>query len=73
MLCVAAPAQSNAQLRALIPAGPFRIAGTVVGAKAGNPLARCRVTITDVKRQDVQSIITGEDGQFEFHVPAGKY
>jgi protocatechuate 3,4-dioxygenase beta subunit len=73
MLCVAAPAQSNAQLRALIPAGPFRIAGTVVGAKAGNPLARCRVTITDVKRQDVQSIITGEDGHFEFHVPAGKY
>jgi protocatechuate 3,4-dioxygenase beta subunit len=60
--------------RTQIPPGPYRIAGTVVNAKAGNPLARCRVTMTDSKnRQSVQSAITGDDGRFEFHVPAGKY
>ena len=57
-----------------IPSGPFRIAGTVVNARVGNALARCRVTITDSKnRQSVQFMITGDDGRFEFHVPKGKY
>src|SRR5208283_1485199 len=57
-----------------VPSGPHRIAGTVVHAKAGNPLAHCRVTITDTKnRQSVKFAITGDDGRFEFHVPAGKY
>ncbi len=57
-----------------IPAGPYRIAGTVVNGKAGNPLARCRITITDAKnRQRLQFVISGDDGRFEFHVPAGKY
>jgi hypothetical protein len=57
-----------------IPAGPYRIAGAVVNAKAGNPLPRCRVTITDAKnRQRLQFVISGDDGRFEFHVPAGKY
>src|ERR1700690_539715 len=57
-----------------IPSGPYRIAGTVVNAKGGNPLARCGVTITDSKnRQSVKFVISGDDGRFEFHVPAGKY
>jgi len=57
-----------------IPSGPHRIAGTVVNAKGGNPLARCRVTVTDEKNRDsVKSVISGDDGRFEFHVPAGKY
>jgi len=57
-----------------IPDGPYRIAGMVVNAKAGGPLARARVTIQDAKdRQSMQSLITGDDGRFEFHVPAGKY
>lgn len=57
-----------------IPDGAFHIAGTVVNAKAGSALARCRVTITDAKNRDrVKSLVTGEDGRFEFHVPAGKY
>jgi hypothetical protein len=57
-----------------IPSGPYRIAGTVVNAKGANPLARCRVTITDSKnRQSVKFAISGDDGRFEFHVPAGKY
>jgi hypothetical protein len=67
-------AQAQTENRTQIPSGPYRIAGTVVNAKAGNPLARCRVTITDSRnRQSVQSVITGDDGRFEFHVPAGKY
>ena len=57
-----------------IPSGPYRIAGTVVNAKNGNPLSRCRVTIGAVtNRQSVLSVITNDDGRFEFHVPAGKY
>lgn len=61
-------------MRTQIPSGPYRIAGTVVNAKAGGPLARARVTIADAKnRQGVQSVITSDDGRFEFHVPAGKY
>jgi hypothetical protein len=60
--------------RTQIASGPYRIAGTVVNAKGGNPLPRCRVTLTDTKNaQSLQSLITGDDGRFEFHVRAGKY
>jgi hypothetical protein len=63
----------NAEL-SQIPTGAFRIAGTVVNAKLGNALARSRVTIADVKnRQSTQSLITSDEGRFEFHVPAGKF
>jgi hypothetical protein len=67
-------AQTNGPERSRIPAGPWRIAGTVVNAKGGGPLARTRVTIMDAKnRQNTQFIITADDGRFEFHVPAGKF
>lgn len=57
-----------------IPIGGFRIAGTVVNAIGGHPLARVQVIIADVRnRQNVQAGITSEDGRFEFQVPAGKY
>lgn len=57
-----------------IPSGAYRVAGTVVQAKGGTPLARCRVTITDLKnRQSNKFAITGDDGRFDFHVPAGRY
>ncbi len=73
LLC-SAHAQMQTAERTQIPSGPYRIAGTVVNAKAGSPLARCRVTIASVKnRQSMQFAITGDDGRFEFHVPAGKY
>src|SRR6266403_37966 len=73
LLC-SAPAQMTNPERTPIPSGPYRITGTVVNAKAGGPLARSRVTIADAKnRQSVQSVITSDDGRFEFHVPAGKY
>ncbi len=73
-LLYSAHAQVANPERTPIPSGPYRIAGTVVNAKAGGPLARSRVTIADAKnRQSVQSVITSDDGRFEFHVPAGKY
>ncbi len=63
----------NAQ-ESRIPSGPYRIEGTVFDATASNRLARCRVTISDSKnRKNTQSLITGDDGRFEFHVPAGKF
>lgn len=66
--------QIDSAERTQIPSGPYQIAGTAVSAKGANPLARARVTIADAKhRQSMQSFITGNDGRYEFHVPAGKY
>jgi protocatechuate 3,4-dioxygenase beta subunit len=57
-----------------IPSGSFRIAGTAVSATTGHPLARARVFITDTaNRQGIQSVLSSEDGHFEFQVPAGKF
>jgi len=64
----------SAPERGEIPAGPWRIAGTVVNAKGGGSLGRARVTIMDAKiRQTVRTVITSDDGRFEFRVPAGKF
>jgi len=74
VICGSAMAQAGNAERMLIPTGPYRIAGMAANARAGNALARCRVTIADAKNQrKVQSVITGDDGRFEFHVPAGKF
>jgi|CZLA01.1.fsa_nt_gi hypothetical protein len=74
VLLFSAYAQIENPRRTRIPSGPYRIAGTVVNAKSGGVLARARVTIGDVKnRQSLQSVITGDDGRFEFRVSAGKY
>jgi protocatechuate 3,4-dioxygenase beta subunit len=52
----------------------FRIAGVVVSSTGGNPLAHARVTIIDDKNPERrQSMVTGEDGRFDFKVGAGKY
>jgi hypothetical protein len=72
--CCSAIAQSRNTEPSLIPTGPYRIAGTVANARVGNALAGCRVTIADAKNQrKMQSVITSDDGRFEFHVPAGKF
>jgi hypothetical protein len=72
--CSVAAAQIENGQGGVIPSGPYRIAGTAVNAKAGGPLARARVSISDSKnRQNLQSLVTGDDGRFEFHVPSGKY
>ena len=66
--------EENGERVTPIPSGPYRIAGMVVNGKTGSPLTRARVTIADAKeRQSVQFVINGDDGRFEFHVPAGKY
>jgi Carboxypeptidase regulatory-like domain len=56
-------------------AGYFRIAGTILSAGEGHPLARARVSLQDVKNPKARAfVITGDDGRFEFtHIPAGKY
>ncbi len=75
--CVAfycAHAQTESAERTQIPPGSYRIAGTVVNAKTGIPLAITRVTVAHTKhRQSTQSLITNDGGRFEFHVLAGKY
>jgi len=72
--CCGAAAQTENGRQGVIPSGPYRIAGTAVNTKGAGPLTRARVSISDSKnRQNLQSLITGDDGRFEFHVPAGKY
>jgi hypothetical protein len=69
-----AHAQTDTAQPTQIPAGPYRIAGTIVNSKTAAVLVRSRVTIASVKnRQSNLSVISGPDGHFEFHVPAGKY
>jgi hypothetical protein len=67
--------QTATVLPSTISEGSYRIAGTVVSKVDGRPLARARVTVRDVKdSQKVQSMVTAEDGKYEFtRMPAGKY
>jgi len=53
----------------------FRIAGTLVSKTDGHPLGNGRVIFASVKaRQNSQSVVTSDDGKFEFTgVPGGKY
>jgi hypothetical protein len=54
--------------------GPYRIAGTVVNAKTGAPLAHASVQILDPRDQrSVRTVVSSEDGHFEFRVMAGKF
>ena len=54
--------------------GQFRIAGTVVNRQDGTALDRVRVILRNVKDpKDVQSVLTREDGRFEFEVRTGKF
>jgi uncharacterized protein (DUF2141 family) len=53
----------------------FKIAGTVVSATTGAPLAQARISITETAdRAKATSMLTSEDGHFEFaQLKAGKY
>jgi protocatechuate 3,4-dioxygenase beta subunit len=68
-------AQSSAAAQTQSSSAALRIAGTVVSSTGGNPLGRVRVTIADARNpQNRQSMITSEDGRFEFKpVSPGKY
>ena len=57
-----------------LPAAPIRIAGTVVSTSGGGVLAWTRVILRDTRNpKNLQSLLSGEDGRFEFHVTGGKY
>jgi hypothetical protein len=67
-------AQSSRPDQMSVSNGQFRIAGTVVSATGAHPLARARVVIVNTRNpENVQSLVTSEDGRFEFAVNAGKY
>ncbi len=53
----------------------LKIAGTVVSSTNGAPLSQARISIAEVRgRELVASMITSEDGHFEFsQLKAGKY
>src|SRR5215472_18372787 len=66
---------SCAQTANAVPEGTFQVAGTLVSKTDGHPLGGGRVILASVKaRQNPQSVITSDDGKFEFTgVPAGKF
>lgn len=52
----------------------FRVSGIVVSTTGASALARARVSIMNAKNpKDVQSVLTADDGRFEFHVGDGKF
>jgi hypothetical protein len=71
----------NAVGQAAVPTPPnlsgggFRIAGRIVDAKTGYPIARARVSAFDTRNpQRSVSMLSLEDGRFEFSgLPAGKF
>src|ERR1700747_1962533 len=66
---------SASMTQSLPSAGTFRIAGTVASRADGHALPNARVTLRNVKSpQKADSVITGDDGKFEFNgLAAGKY
>ena len=70
-LCTVCAAQSPG---GELPAATFRIAGTVVSTVGGGVLDRTRVILRDTRNpKNVQSLLSGDDGRFEFQVASGKY
>lgn len=56
------------------PGGRYRVAGTVMNLIGAHPLPGTRVALTNARtRQDTQTMVTADDGRFEFWVKAGKY
>lgn len=73
--CLVLGNHSTAQNSAPVPEDRYRIAGTIVSKTDGHPLINARVILASVQaRQNPQSVVTSEDGKFEFiALPAGKY
>lgn len=68
-------AQAPSAARKAPTTSTYTIAGTVISASTGTPLARTRVTLTDTNNSRIAaSLLTGEDGRFAFRqLSAGKY
>jgi len=55
-------------------AASFKIAGTAVSAMTSEPMSRAQVSVTNTNDpKDTQSLVTGDDGRFQFQVSKGKY
>jgi protocatechuate 3,4-dioxygenase beta subunit len=67
--------QNSTPVEGAATTGGFHIAGKVVNALGGGPLARARVTIVDTKNQQkTEWTLTSEDGSFRFlKLGRGKY
>jgi len=74
-VCFAGEIPALAQNSSAAQESTFRIAGTLVSKTDAHPLANARVILASVKaRQNPQSVVTSDDGKFEFTgMPAGKY
>ena len=67
-------AQDSSTAQTQTATATFRIAGVIVSSTGGNPLAHARITIINDKNPERrQSMVTSEDGRFDFKVGAGKY
>src|SRR5215469_16258032 len=66
---------ASAQSATSTPESRYRVAGVLVSKTNGDPLAGARVILASTKdRQSPQSVMTSDDGRFEFSgVPAGKF
>jgi uncharacterized surface anchored protein len=75
LISVPVRSQSSVGATNTATAGSFKIAGTVVNAVTGTPLAQARVTIRDMKRgAEIATMVTLENGRFEFdRLAASKY
>ena len=67
-------AQNRSPQQGSMLGGKYRVAGTVVNAVGGHPLAGAAVVLTDVRNRGRSATrVTGEDGRFEFWAEPGKY
>jgi protocatechuate 3,4-dioxygenase beta subunit len=66
--CTFVPSQARSANQASAANTKFKIAGTVVNSVTGAPLGKARITLMDtVNRANMLSVITGDDGHFEFY------
>ena len=66
--CTCVPSQARPSNQESAANTKFKIAGTVVNSVTGAPLGKARITLTDTaNRANMLSVITGDDGHFEFY------
>jgi protocatechuate 3,4-dioxygenase beta subunit len=66
--CTFVPSGARSANQASATNTKFKIAGTVVNSVTGAPLAKARISLMDTaNRANILSVITGDDGHFEFY------
>ncbi len=67
-ICTLVPSRAQSAGQASATDTKFKITGTVVNSITGAPLGKARITLMDTaNRANILSVITGEDGHFEFY------